>query len=199
MNHWVRAYRVIAALLTLAAMGWQLGYLLDNVPDYRVSNFFSFFTILSNLLTVVTLLLCARFGARGFDQLRGAVTLYMTTTGIVYATLLSGIEVDTTVPWTNFVVHQLMPVVVLLDWLFDPPYRRLEFRKVLLWLLFPLLYLPYSLVRGAIVDWYPYPFLDPRRDGGYGRVAMASAVMAVGIFGLAMAIRWVGHVLRERK
>ncbi|WP_412540624.1 Pr6Pr family membrane protein [Longispora sp. K20-0274] len=199
MKHWVPGYRVAAALLTLFAVGWQLAYLLRNIPDYRIGNFFSFFTILSNLLTVVTFLLCARYGSRGFDQLRGATTLYMTTTGIVYAILLSDIEVDTTVPWTNFVVHQLMPVVVLLDWLLDPPHRRLVFRTALLWLVFPVLYLVYSLIRGPIVDWYPYPFLDPRRDGGYGRVAMMSAVIAVVIFGLAMAVRWAGQVLRERK
>ncbi|MBG6139044.1 Pr6Pr family membrane protein [Longispora fulva] len=186
-------------MLILFAVGWQLGYLLRNIPDYRIGNFFSFFTILSNLLTVVTFLLCARYGSRRFDQLRGAVTLYMTTTGIVYAILLSGIKVDTTVPWCNFVVHRLMPVVVLLDWVLDPPHRRLEFRRVLLWLVFPIAYLGYSLVRGPIVHWYPYPFLDPRRDGGYGRVAMTSAVIAIVVFGLAMAIRWAGHALRERK
>lgn len=35
----------------------------------------------------------------------------------------------------------------------------------------PLLYLIYLLVRGAVVGWYPYPFLNPVAVGGYGVVS----------------------------
>ena len=55
----------------------------------------------------------------------------------------------------------------------DRPVRRIGFRTALPWLGVPLVYVAYSLLRGPLVDWYPYPFLDPA-DGGYGRVAVVS-------------------------
>ena len=66
----------------------------------------------------------------------------------------------------GLVLHRLMPVVMALDWLLAPPSRRLAFRQCLWWMIYPLLYLVYSLIRGPIVDWYPYPFLDPDESAG---------------------------------
>ena len=51
-------------------------------------------------------------------------------------------------------------------------------------MLFPALYVPYSLIRGALVGWYPYPFLDADAQG-YGSVAVTCAVMLVGLVGLS--------------
>jgi hypothetical protein len=56
---------------------------------------------------------------------------------------------------------------------------------VLGWLAFPLAYFAYSLIRGAAVGWYPYPFIDPRQSGGYGRVAVFAVVLAVSAIGAA--------------
>ena len=60
----------------------------------------------------------------------------------------------------------------------------------------PAAYLVYSLIRGPIVDWYPYPFLNPDEVGGYGGVA----AYAVGIAALAAlgtwVIVWIGHRVR---
>jgi hypothetical protein len=52
----------------------------------------------------------------------------------------------------NTVVHQVMPVVIVLDWLFVPPVRPLPVRRVLWWLVFPLLYLAYTMIRGPLAD-----------------------------------------------
>ena len=60
----------------------------------------------------------------------------------------------------------------------------------MLWLVFPILYCVYSLIRGPFVDFYPYPFLDPRLDGGYGRVVIFVVILAVA-FGL-LACSWPG-------
>ncbi|MCW2602206.1 MAG: hypothetical protein JWN61_341, partial [Pseudonocardiales bacterium] len=56
-----------------------------------------------------------------------------------------------------------------------------------IWLIFPLGYLIYSLVRGPIADWYPYPFMDPD-EHGYGGIAITSMIIAVAVAGIAVAI-----------
>ena len=200
---WVAAYRIGFALLTLVAIVVQLIRGLDVSPTFRVSNFFSFFTIESNILAAIVLLAfgLGRVGAppsRTAELVRGAAVLYMVTTGIVYGLLLSGYtnELDTTLPWVNNVVHRIFPLVLLADWLIRPPAVRLTFRDALPWLAFPVLYLVYSLIRGPIVDWYPYPFLNPDRGGGYGGVAATSVGIAVGVIVMTWLVTWVGNHLR---
>jgi len=109
----------------------------------------------------------------------------MIVTGVVFALLLSGLEgvALTAVPWDNIVLHYIMPIAVALDWIMNPPSRRIEFKKALWWLVFPLAYLAYSLVRGPIANWYPYPFLNPA-NGGYGQIAVTSALIL--IFGVVL-------------
>ena len=124
--------------------------------------------------------------------LRALATFCMTTTGIVYVTLLRGLEdtLQTPVPWINTVLHYVMPVVVLLDWVLDRPRPPLPFTRALLVLIYPVAWVVYSLVRGAIVDWYPYPFLDVETKG-YAEVLLTCAVLAVAMVGLVWVLAWI--------
>ena len=162
--------RLVFGIITLGAVIFQL---INSIENGRsIANFFSFFTVQSNILAAGLLVAAGTYGLRGgadkqIPYLRGALTLFMTMTGIIYVLLLSGNEVSlqTTIPAVNIILHYIMPVVVLLDWLVFPPKKRLNFTWALLWLAYPLLYLVYSLIRGAITGWYPYPFIDPVTSG----------------------------------
>ena len=188
----VRIYRLTAAALIVAAVGYQLG----NTGS--VVNFFSYFTILSNVFGAAVFVLAAV--GRSTDLLRGAAVLYLVTTGIVFALLLADISADVglTRPWVDTVLHRVMPVVFALDWLIDPPRRAISIGAAARWLIFPLVYAAYGLIRGPIADWYPYPFLDPR-EHGYGTVALNCLGIAAGVILLAALIRWVGNGLRRRR
>jgi len=191
-------------LLTLIAIMVQLRIAIDE-HGAMASNFFSFFTIESNLLTVVVLLLGAVLALWGYETslgwelFRGAVAAYMTTTFIVFAALLSGLpdNLDLTEPWVNFVLHQLMPIVVVLDWVFSPPQHRLTIRQALVWIAFPAAYCVYSLIRGPIVEWYPYPFLNPDAAGGYPGVIAYSIGIAVLFIGIVWFVVTIGAWARE--
>ncbi len=180
------------ALLGFSAVVTEIATLVER-GQFVASNFFSFFTIESNLMGVAALLLGAyavgtdRAKAR-IDLFRGAATLYMVITGIVFSLLLSGLENTklTAVPWDNTVLHYVMPVVLLADWLLDRPTAPIAFRRALIWLVYPIAYLAYTLIRGPIVDWYPYPFLNAD-EKGYGSIAVTSVAIA----GFAVALTWV--------
>ena len=73
------------------------------------------------------------------------------------------------------------------------PWTRRSLLAALGWLLAPLAYFAYSLVRGPIAHWYPYPFLDPRSLGGYGRVALYAVVLAVAMGLLAAGVNAIGR------
>jgi hypothetical protein len=91
---------------------------------------------------------------------------------IVYGLLLRNIDLGNLQPWVNTVIHYIFPLVVLADWLYQPPRSTLRFGQMGYWLIYPLIYLVYTLIRGAIVGFYPYPFLNPATAGGYGGVAL---------------------------
>jgi hypothetical protein len=125
---------------------------------------------------------------------RGAVTLYMAVTGIIFALLLSGLDagVLTAVPWDNTVLHYIMPIAVFGDWLLDRPQRRISFKRALLWLAYPVMYVAYTLVRGHFAGWYPYPFLNAA-DKGYVATGITSLLVAAVIAGLAWAVSRVAY------
>ncbi len=112
----IRTYRALGALAILTAIGYQLGHGL-SAGGWHTANYFSYFTILSNLFAAGILLAGALRGAGArsgaTDMLRGAAVMYMLTTGIVYAVLLSGQKVS--IPWVNAIVHQIMPLVMIAD------------------------------------------------------------------------------------
>lgn len=185
--------RIFFGLLVIAAIIVQL---VDSLQQERdIVNFFSFFTIQSNILAALILItvgigtLAKKKGSPQFAFLRGAATLYMIMTGIIFALLLSGLQqaLQTTIPWVNTVLHYIMPVVMLLDWLLYPPAQRVPFKKALWWLAYPATYLAYSWGRGAFTHWYPYPFLNPEVNG-WSTVFVTCIVIGIGIVGMIKLI-----------
>jgi len=193
-ERWIAIFRYGFAALGLIGLTAQYLYNVANIPGYKPANFFSFFTVESNIIAVVALAIAGFYAWRGMlprwvQYLRGAATIYMTVTGITYSLLLRNVEVDTAVPWVNLVLHYVIPIVMIVDWLIDLPPFRIRVGSAMVWLVYPVLYLAYSLIRGPIVDWYPYPFLDPRPEG-YVPVIVVSVGIAIGALLLALLMSW---------
>jgi hypothetical protein len=212
------AFRIAgAALIAAAIIGQyihsanfrdQLGVPASPIPTI---NFFSFFTIDSNVLTVAVFLIGAVLLMRSgdvdplwFGVGRASVTAFMATTGIVYNTLLRGVEVSegATLAWSNEVLHVVGPILVVVDWLFAPGRRRLEWRHTWIVVIFPIVWAVYTMIRGPFVDdptqatlnpdytigWWPYPFLNPNlAPEGYISVAFY-VVLIAGVIGAVGAL-----------
>lgn len=184
------SYKLFLALLAFSAVVTEIAILTER-GTFNPANFFSFFTIETNLLVVVTLLLSALAVASGkhrVDALRSATTVYILVVGIGFALLLSGLDglTLTALPWDNTVLHYIIPVAVLVDFLVDRPKRTRTFKKSLVWLSFPVVYVAYTLIRGEVTGWYPYPFLNPATHG-YGSVAFVVS----GLFILGLVLIWL--------
>jgi hypothetical protein len=186
------AYKMLFGLLGLSAVVTEIVVIVER-GRFVPANFFSFFTIESNIFAAAVLVISAVLVLRGktvrhFDLVRGAAALYMVTTGIIFGALLSNLDpgVLTAVPWDNTVLHYIMPIVLALDWILDPPTGRIAFRRAAIWLIYPAVYVVYSLVRGGMTGWYPYPFLNPA-TAGYRGVLMTS----IGITVTILAFTWL--------
>ena len=186
----VRSYRLVLATAILIAVVYLLSQAYSG-PRFVIT-FLSYFTIQSNLIAAIVLLWNAALPPAGAPTLwrelvRGGSVLYLSITGIIFSLLLSGYndQVQGAMVWTNVMLHYIAPVAVFLDWLIDPPSHALTFRRALVWLVYPLFYLTYTMIRGAIIGWYPYPFLDPGVVGGYGMVAVFGVVVLAGVLALS--------------
>ncbi|WP_314648559.1 Pr6Pr family membrane protein [uncultured Microbacterium sp.] len=222
MTTWWPYFRIAAALLGTAALVRQFVQTVGNalsattewgshVPTV-VANFFSYFTILSNLSAVVALTLGAvwmlRTRRENTPEPRWLATLlafsstYMIVTGVVYNVLLRNIAlVGLSEPWTNETLHVVMPLVMLVDVLVAPRRRALPWSAALGAAIFPIVWAIYTMVRANFITapatgnawWYPYPFLDPNGPGGWPSVVAYIVGIAVVIVGFAAAVVWVGR------
>lgn len=196
-KNYLTGYKLVFGLLGFSALITEMVATVER-GTFNAGNFFSFFTVESNILAVVAFLagaLAVYAGKKSawLDYFRGAVTFFMVVTGIVFSILLSGLQgVElTAVPWDNIVLHYIIPIAIAIDWIMDRPRKRFEFRQALAWMIFPIAYLIYSLARGAVVNWYPYPFLNPD-NGGYTQVLITSLMIAVGGLILVYVVSRVG-------
>lgn len=203
-SHLVILVRMLLGSLIAAAVVYQFIYGQQHNPNFDVTNFFSFFTIQSNIMASAVFLAAGLGAFTGrksgiFDALRGAVTLYMAMTGVIYALLLSGNEVSlqTTVPWVNLILHYIAPVVMVSDWLINPP-RQVQGRVAITWLAYPLLYVGYSLIRGSEVQWYPYPFLNVSQHG-YMQVLLNCIAISCGVVALCWVLYKLGKLQRQQR
>ncbi len=169
-------WRGLFAVIGWAALALQYGLMITGNPGISPTeltlNFFSFFTILTNLLVAAALTLPViaagtRFGRwTGSESVRAGVTLYAVVVGLVYHVLLHA----TWNPqgWSllaNILLHYVMPAAILLDWLVFTPRGRLRWIDAARWLAFPLTYGGWTLLHGAVSGWYPYWFIDAGQLG----------------------------------
>jgi len=205
-----------AAAIVVAIVGQLtnvISYFDDNPlrdESATIVNFFSYFTIDSNILAVVVLLIGAWRLARRLDDspayalLRAGAVTYMAITGTVYNLLLRNVELVEGLgqAWSNEIVHVVGPVVMVVDWLFAPGRRRLEWRHVGVLLAFPVVWTAYTMIRGPHVDdpvlgadsWYPYPFLNPDEFAtGYGGVAFFLVLIGVAFAAVSLLVVWVSR------
>lgn len=132
--------------------------------DMMIANFFSYFTIQSNIIVALVATswlfnknLFGRF--QRLFELGGLINITITFF-VVYFVLsklqvLEGINLIA----DNF-VHVYTPIVYVLVWLVFRAKKKYSFKTMLKWLVYPIGYFVYSIIRGAIVGWYPYPFIN---------------------------------------
>ncbi|WP_156109608.1 Pr6Pr family membrane protein [Cryobacterium sp. MLB-32] len=186
----VGVIRLAMALLLVAAVATQI--VDESVHDSFVpAEYFSYFTIQSAVIVAVVLAFAGAVSMRRrrdsdlLTSLRLAALCYAVVTGVVYAALLRGVATDgyAGIAWPNEALHVWAPIVVAVDWLVAPGRSRPAWGRLWATLYFPIAWLSFTLIRGAVTGWYPYPFLDPASAAGWTGVLLYIAAIAVFITG----------------
>lgn len=205
-QRWARVWFAVTALAVLAGLVIQIPVTATAdghfaTPASRVANLFAFFTIEANLLVGVAALVLVLRGDVGSTALRvlrltGLVAI--TITGIVYHLLLAGLaELTAWGTAADLLLHTVVPVLAVVGWLLFGPRGRTSGRIAVLSLVFPALWLVMTLVRGPVVDWYPYPFVDVD-DLGYPRVLLNVLGISAAFLAVAFGAVSIDRALTAR-
>ena len=206
MNYASPRNRVFA--LSLAVIAW-LSVLLQCYLSLQLSTqkgmsiggglgiFFSYFTVLTNVLICVSLTLSLMSPSSALGQWfsRPSVVAGIATSiafvGLTYHFLLSktwnpqGVQL-----LADVMLHYVIPVLYVIYWWLDYSKAALRWIHPLFWSIYPTMYLVYALIRGCMVGSYPYPFIDAD-DLGYGRTLLNSigllfVFLALGVLFIAL-------------
>jgi hypothetical protein len=166
-----------------------------SIPDYlekgrtlggAIVQLLSYFTIQTNFLLALLLSLLVfkpeskwgRFFAQPY--IIGAMAAYITIVGLVYHFMLR----DQFHPVglfkvTSDIFHIISPIAFVAFWLLLVKKTIIKWINTFLWLVYPLIYTIYILIRGALTDYYPYNFLDVT-ELGYSRVMVNCGFLLIG-------------------
>lgn len=185
----IRLIRAVAAVVIVAVLATQLENALRRGVDPW--DFLSYFTVVSNVASAAVLGFLAwrpeRITASTTTLMRGTVTLSMCVTALLYGFWISP-------SFSDAVRHLVGPMVLVTDWILHPSPRVGRIRGVAEWMVLPVAYLLYTLVRGYLTDWYPYGFLDPVGQGGLSRFLVFCGILTLILVCLALVLRaWTGR------
>ena len=167
--------RFAAALATLAwfsvllqcYLSLQLAVRNGKTVASGLATFFSYFTVLTNVLVCISLTViliggssaAARFFSR--PQFTAGLAANMAFVGLSYHFLLRNTwDPQGPALLADSLLHYAMPALYLGYWWFTRPSATLRWPHPLIWSAYPALYLAYALVRGNATGTYPYPFID---------------------------------------
>ncbi len=181
--------RLLCAVAVLVCM---VARYLRASPWVGPIDFLAYLTIQSNIAFVVVAVLGGLVALRSgpdhprLDVARVAVLSLVVTAGILFALILQqsgarGIRVD--VPWSGVALHFILPLFALADWVLSPRRHRVSFRVLIVVVGYPVVWGIVTMIRGAMVGWYPYYFLDPAQIDSplefAGQAVLMLAVFAI--------------------
>lgn len=167
----------------------------DGIAGFlgRIFDWFSYFTILSNIVVAVVTTMLARSLHRTsttWSTLRMDSLVMISVTGLVYAIVLApaanpqGLELV-----TNSLGHYIIPALTVVLWLLIGPRKQLRPITIFTALIIPIIWAIYTLIRGAIINGYPYGFLNVA-ELGLGTAIVN--IMGVAVLGIIIGtIYWV--------
>ncbi len=155
-------------------------------------NFLAYLTIESNIVFAALALIAGIIALRTPEDpawlttARAVVLSWTITAGLAFALIvwqagLHGIPIW--VPWSDVVLHFVLPAWTVVAWVFGPGRRAASWRIVPYVALYPAVWGVFTIWRGGLVGWYPYYFLDPRQVSGPPEM-IVTCVIALTIFAL---------------
>ncbi|CRM20273.1 MULTISPECIES: Pr6Pr family membrane protein [Pseudomonas] len=166
-------------------------------------NFFSFFTVLTNTLAVVVLsyaVVNRDSAAKRFflaPRVSSAIAVSILVVGLAYSLLLRHLwQPEGFQLVADELLHDVMPVLFFIYWWRCVPKGTLHLKHIGAWVIYPLVYFAYALLRGNLLGQYQYPFIDVSTLG-YPQVFVNAAGILAGFVLIALAVVGLDKALKR--
>lgn len=148
-----------------------------------------FFTILTNAVVLVLMVFMAA-GRYVPARWLKAIVIAIVMVGIIYHLLLAHlVEFEGLAFWADHGVHTVVPILSLFWWLAFAQQPKFQWSDLGLWVVWPLAYCIYILLRAHFSGFYPYPFLNLPELGWSGLIVSIAGVLTSFIaVGLALTV-----------
>ncbi|AZF35848.1 Integral membrane protein [Pseudomonas sp. R4-39-08] len=157
-------------------------------------SFFSFFTVLTNTLVVVVLsywLVKRESAGKRFFLAPGissGIAASIVVVSLAYNLLLRHLWSPEGFQFiADELLHDVMPGLFLIFWWRCVPKGTLRFKHIAGWVVYPLVYFAYVLLRGHLLGQYQYPFMDVG-SLGYPQVFVNAGGILLGFLLIALAV-----------
>ncbi len=197
-----RNLSLIFAIIVWFAILAQFYLIIENrvapVPE-TIIRFFSFFTILTNILVAVYFTRNA-LGRNQFDKAGKltAITIYITIVGLVYQVLLRHIWQPTGLQMVvDELLHSVNPLLVLIYWYLFEMKTSIQYKQIFGWMTFPIVYLVYILIRGNFSGFYPYPFINVS-EIGISKALVNGLILLLFFYAVSAFFIFLGRILSKR-
>lgn len=196
-----RPFVICAALVVWFSLALQFSMSLGfQNNDYfaTIKLFLSFFTITTNIIVAICFTSLSFLKSGQSENLFAkastltAITVYIVVVGLIYNVMLRGLA--TPVGWarvTNELLHLVNPLVFLFFWIFFVKKSTLQYKEAITWLAYPLLYVVFIVVRGYLINKYPYPFIDVVQLG-YPKAILNAIVILLIFWLLSLLFVFIG-------
>lgn len=168
-------------------------------------NFFSFFTVLTNTLAVVVLsyaLVERESAAKRFflaPSISSGIAASIVVVSLAYNLLLRHLWTPTGFQFiADELLHDVMPVLFLIYWWRCVPKGSLRLKNIGAWVIYPLVYFAYALLRGDLLGQYQYPFIDVSTLG-YPQVFVNAGGILAGFVVIALAVVGLDRYLERAR
>jgi hypothetical protein len=178
---------------------WQVGASLLG----GLVNFFSFFTVLTNTLVVVVLsyaLVSRDSAAKRFflaPQVSSAIAASIIVVSLAYNLLLRHLWSPQGFQFiADELLHDVMPVLFVIYWWRCVPKGFLRLKHIGAWVIYPVVYFAYVLLRGHLLGQYQYPFIDVDTLG-YPQVFVNAGGILAGFVLIALSVVGLDKFLKS--
>lgn len=196
----------VAAVLGWAGLTVQMYLILGTRWEIGASllgglvSFFSFFTVLTNTLVAVVLT-CEQTARESVAKrwflrpsVSSGIAVSIAVVALAYSLLLRHLwHPEGWQLLADELLHDILPLLFLVYWWCCVPKGTLRLWHIPLWVIYPLVYFAYALLRGHLLGAYTYPFIDVSTLG-YPQVFLNAGGILAGFVAIALVIvgldRW---------
>lgn len=201
-----KIYLFILTLIAWFALGLQFGLSLARFNGNILATFelyLSFFTILTNILVAVCCIFMLSWNQTRWGiffnkaSTATAIATYILVVGLIYNVALRGLVSQK--GWDRVadeLLHVATPVLFLVFWFVFVNKRQLAYKNALNWLAYPLAYVVFIIIRGYLIQKYPYPFIDAVKIG-YPNALLNTAIILIIFYLLSLLFIFISKQISK--